>query len=158
MVVRQQRQRHSRSPASIAALVLAVVCLILLHLLLRPHHHSSLPYEAASVSGVYIDRSSSAAATAVTQQQQQQQQNVEPEPDLPPSKRPGGGGVEAARAALHGAPLVFVSFANGAFSDFINNWVLSVQRIKVPFLVGALDAGMVEVRHLVQGDSLWGAG
>lgn len=46
---------------------------------------------------------------------------------------------------MRGAPLAFITFGNGAFSDFITNWVLSVQRLGLPFLVGALDARMVEV-------------
>ena len=48
----------------------------------------------------------------------------------------------ASLARITGAKIAFVSFANGAFADFIENWVLSVQRLGVPFLVGALDEPM----------------
>ena len=48
----------------------------------------------------------------------------------------------ASLVRITGAKIAFVSFANGAFSDFIENWVLSVQRLGVPFVVGALDEPM----------------
>ena len=38
--------------------------------------------------------------------------------------------------------MVFVTFGNSAFWDFTHNWVLSVQRLGIPLLVGALDSGV----------------
>ena len=38
-----------------------------------------------------------------------------------------------------------MSFANGAFTDLITNWALSVERLGVPFAVGALDAPMARL-------------
>lgn len=58
---------------------------------------------------------------------------------LPPPEAAAAG-----LARLRGAPLAFVSFANGAFNDFLANWVASVQRLGLPFVVGALDERMAE--------------
>lgn len=50
----------------------------------------------------------------------------------------------AGLARLQDAPLAFVSFANGAFNDFLANWVASIQRLGLPFVVGALDEKMAD--------------
>lgn len=66
--------------------------------------------------------------------------------------------------SLRGSRLLFVTFGNKAFSEFVSNWVASVQRLQLPFLVGALDSGMADVAQdqgwpfldvsaLVQGNS-----
>jgi hypothetical protein len=54
-------------------------------------------------------------------------------------------GANAALGAVRNAHLAFITFGNAAFAPFVTNWVLSVQRLGLPFLVGALDAGMVEM-------------
>lgn len=40
--------------------------------------------------------------------------------------------------------LTFVTFGNTAMWDFTHNWVLAVQLLRRPFVVGALDRGMSE--------------
>lgn len=52
------------------------------------------------------------------------------------------GGAPAARPP--GSRVLFITFGNTAFFDFTHNWVLSVKRLGVPFVVGALDKGMSE--------------
>lgn len=47
------------------------------------------------------------------------------------------------RAAAAG-DVLFITFGNSAVSDFLENWVLGVRRLGLPFLVGALDRGMSE--------------
>ncbi len=66
----------------------------------------------------------------------------------------------AAHSALFSAAIPAPA---GAFKDMLTNWVLSVQRLGLPFLVGALDARMtaecaargwprLDVSALVQGN------
>lgn len=44
--------------------------------------------------------------------------------------------------ALAGTGTLFITFGNSAFVDFIDNWALSVQRLGLPYVIGALDRSL----------------
>ncbi|KAI7836257.1 hypothetical protein COHA_009847 [Chlorella ohadii] len=158
MRVLTHRHRRQRSSRVAAAAVLAGLCLLLLSLLLRQHRKAITFSELGSSDRGMFEVAEAAGTAAGRQQQmliaqgqQQGQQQLQPTQQADPL------------AAVRGAPLVFVSFANGAFKDMLTNWVLSVQRLGLPFLVGALDARMtaecaargwphLDVSVLVQGN------
>lgn len=72
--------------------------------------------------------------------------------------------ASAGLAHIQGAPIAFVSFANGAFNDFLANWVASVRVLGLPFVVGALDERMADTAaergwpHLLVGSAAATAG
>ncbi|KAL4447981.1 hypothetical protein ABPG75_005200 [Micractinium tetrahymenae] len=136
-----RRQRHSL--AGPAALVLALVCLVQLHLLLRPgRRHTSADddlgwHSSTGGSGQHPDggggRTQQAALHEPGAALHVQSQELSP-PEA----------AAAGLARIRGAPIAFVSFANGAFNDFLANWVASIRRLGLPFVVGALDDKMAE--------------
>ena len=44
--------------------------------------------------------------------------------------------------ALAGTGTLFITFGNSAVVDFIDNWALSVQRLGLPYVIGALDRSL----------------
>ena len=64
---------------------------------------------------------------------------------LRPDHKPGRGAAQLGAPARHlppalaGAGTLFITFGNSAVAEFIDNWVLSVQQLGLPFVIGALD-------------------
>ncbi|PRW57844.1 glycosyltransferase family 77 [Chlorella sorokiniana] len=60
----------------------------------------------------------------------------------PGSNAASGAPMRNLPPALAGTGTLFITFGNSAVADFIDNWVLSVQRLGLPYVVGALDRSM----------------
>lgn len=129
------RHRWSRSIAGLAAVALALVCLGQLRLAARPHPTDDALPGRGDAGGALTRGGRTAATAGALASGASQAAHLSQH----------GTGAAATTDSLRGAPMVLVSFANGAFTDFITNWVLSVQRLGLPYLVGALDARMAEV-------------
>ncbi|KAI3434762.1 hypothetical protein D9Q98_002822 [Chlorella vulgaris] len=157
-IARHRTQQQNACGLKTVVLVLALVAVGELLLLLQPRHtqHSMLEMHD-DARGLFGREQRRGGGSPCSTRQQAQASGFS-------TSRHRATGTPPDLQSLRGSRLLFVTFGNKAFSEFVSNWVASVQRLQLPFLVGALDSGMADVAQdqgwpfldvsaLVQGNS-----